>query len=135
MASQTFEKGKVENLNANKCTRTGWTFAGWAANKNGKVLGCTTLKSCELSEAQYNDSAKIKSYAIYKDKQSVKDIASPGETVKLVAIWAKMASAEKTNCTKQSDNSILVNSNGLVEFEIVNSIRSNEEDDIKYSIF
>ena len=42
---------------------------------------------------------------------------------------------EKTNCTKQSDNSILVNSNGLVEFEIVNSIRSNEEDDIKYSIF
>ena len=100
MASQTFEKGKAENLNANKFTRTGWTFAGWAANKNGKVLGCTTLKSCELSEAQYNDSAKIKSYAIYKDKQSVKDIASPGETVKLVAIWAKMASAEKTNCTK-----------------------------------
>ena len=40
---------------------------------------------------------------------------------------------EKINCTKQSDNSILVNSDGLVEFEIV--YIEVEEDNIKYAIY
>ena len=41
---------------------------------------------------------------------------------------------EKTNCTKQLDGSLLVNSDGLVEFEVTNGDYSDNRD-IKYSIF
>ena len=41
----------------------------------------------------------------------------------------------KTNCTKQTDSSFLVNSNGLVELNIINNNTGEIINDIKYTIY
>ena len=63
MAAQTMTYGKSAKLRANKFTRKGYTFQGWAKSKNGKV--------------------------VYKNKKAVKNLVKNGKTVKLYAKWAK----------------------------------------------
>jgi uncharacterized repeat protein (TIGR02543 family) len=61
MSKQTVERNKSTALTANKFKRTGYTFSGWATSKDGNV--------------------------VYKDKTSVKNIASTGKTITLYAKW------------------------------------------------
>ena len=67
MAAQTMTYGKAKKLSANKFTRSGYKFAGWAKSKalakKGKVA--------------------------YKNKKSVKNLTTTGKTVKLYAVWKK----------------------------------------------
>ena len=63
MAKQSFSYGKAKRLRANAFKRSGYVFAGWAKAKAGKP--------------------------VYKDRQSVKNLAKPGKTRKLFAVWAK----------------------------------------------
>ena len=62
MANQNFTYGTAKSLSANAFTRTGYTFAGWAASANGATT--------------------------YTDEQSVVNLASnDGATVNLFAKW------------------------------------------------
>jgi uncharacterized repeat protein (TIGR02543 family) len=61
MAVQKMTYGKAKNLSANKFTKKGYTFQGWAKSKKGKV--------------------------VYKNKQKVKDLLRNGKTLKLYAVW------------------------------------------------
>ena len=69
MAKQTMTYGKAAKLRANKFTRKGYTFQGWAKSKNGKV--------------------------VYKNKKAVKNLLKNGKTVKLYAKWAKKKTSAK----------------------------------------
>lgn len=62
---QTMIYGKAAKLAANKFTRKGFVFKGWA-------------KSAALAK---------KGKVNYKNKQSVKDLVKDGKTVKLYAVW------------------------------------------------
>ncbi len=69
MSNSTHTYDVAKNLNANKFTRTGYTFLGWATSS-------TATK------------------ATYTDKQSVKNLTSTdGATVTLYAVWQKNNSA------------------------------------------
>ncbi len=67
MAAQKMTYGKAKKLSANKFTRKGYVFRGWAKSKalakKGKVA--------------------------YKNKKSVKNLLKNGKTVKLYAVWKK----------------------------------------------
>lgn len=67
MAVQTFKYGTAANLYANKFTRKGYVFAGWATSAANAKAG------------------KVK----YKNKQAVKNLLPNGKTVKLYAVWKK----------------------------------------------
>ena len=70
MAVQFFTYGKAKKLSANKFSRSGYTFKGWAKSKalarNGEVA--------------------------YKNRKIVKNLVKNGKTVKLYAVWKKKAS-------------------------------------------
>ena len=57
--------GKAKKLTANKFTRSGYKFAGWAKSKADAKAGKTT----------------------YKNKKKVKNLTTTGKTVKLYAVW------------------------------------------------
>ena len=62
MSDQGFTYGTAQDLTANACTRTGYTFAGWATSENGNV--------------------------VYDDKESVNNLTTTnGGTVNLWAKW------------------------------------------------
>ena len=67
MAAEKMTYGKAKKLPANKFTRKGYVFKGWAKSKalakKGKVA--------------------------YKNKKSVKNLTTTGKTVKLYAVWKK----------------------------------------------
>ncbi len=67
MAAEKMTYGKAKKLTANKFTKPGYVFKGWAKSKalakKGKVA--------------------------YKDKKSVKNLDRNGKTVKLYAVWKK----------------------------------------------
>ena len=67
MSVQKMTYGKSANLSANKFTKKGYVFKGWAKTKalasKGKVA--------------------------YKNKKAVKNLVTNGSTVKLYAVWAK----------------------------------------------
>ena len=63
MAKQTFNVAQSKRLRANAFKRSGYVFAGWANSKTGGI--------------------------VFRDRESVVALASPGETVKLYAAWAK----------------------------------------------
>ena len=69
MSKQKMTYGKSAKLRANKFTRKGYTFKGWAKSKKGKV--------------------------VYKNKKSVKNLTTSGKTVKLYAKWKKKSSSAK----------------------------------------
>ena len=76
MSKQSMTYGTAKALSANRFTRSGWTFAGWARTAGG---------------------AKA-----YGDKQSVKNLTANGGTVKLYALWtANKASASKNAAEKK----------------------------------
>ena len=63
MATQTMTYGKAAELSANKFTRKGYVFAGWAKKKGGAIA--------------------------YTNAQSVKNLRTDGKTTTLYAVWAK----------------------------------------------
>ena len=67
MAAQAMTYGKAKKLSANKFTRKGYVFKGWAKSKA--------------------DAKKAK--VAYKNKKSVKNLITTGKTVKLYAVWKK----------------------------------------------
>ena len=67
MPAQTFAYGKAQKLYANKFTRKGYVFAGWAIR---------------------DPLATIPKIA-YKNGQAVKNLSADGRTVKLYAVWKR----------------------------------------------
>ena len=78
MSKQKMTYGKSAKLRANKFTRKGYTFQGWAKSKKGKV--------------------------VYKNKKSVKNLVKNGKTVKLYAKWKKKSSSAKYITVKFDPN-------------------------------
>lgn len=76
MPNQTLQYDTYANLNANTFTRTGYEFIGWSTTSNGSV--------------------------VYKDKQSVINIAQPQETITLYAVWKDIV---KPNIKNNSETS------------------------------
>ena len=70
MSAQKMTYGKAKKLSANKFTRKGYDFLGWAKSKTGTVA--------------------------YKDQAAVKNLVANGKTVKLYAAWKKKASSPST---------------------------------------
>ena len=62
MKKQTFKVAESKRLRANAFKRSGYVFAGWANSKAGGI--------------------------VFRDRESVVALGSPGETVKLYAAWA-----------------------------------------------
>ncbi len=67
MAVEKFTYGKAQKLTANKFTRRGYVFKGWAKSKAAAKQGTVT----------------------YKNKAKVKNLVTTGKTVKLYAVWKK----------------------------------------------
>ncbi len=75
--------GKAKKLTANKFTRKGYVFKGWAKSKalakKGKVA--------------------------YKNKKSVKNLTTTGKTIKLYAVWKKKSSSSGGGSSSSSSSS------------------------------
>ena len=67
MAVEKFTYGKAKKLMANKFTRKGYVFKGWATSKANARKGVVK----------------------YKNKKTVKNLVTTGKTVKLYAVWKK----------------------------------------------
>jgi uncharacterized repeat protein (TIGR02543 family) len=67
MAVQTFNYGKAKKLAANKFTRKGYTFKGWAKSKAAAKAGRVA----------------------YRNRRKVKNLVTTGKTVKLYAVWKR----------------------------------------------
>ena len=67
MAVEKFTYGKAKKLMANKFTRKGYVFKGWATSKANARKGVVK----------------------YKNKKTVKNLVTNGKTVKLYAVWKK----------------------------------------------
>lgn len=80
MPAQTHVYGKAANLTANRFTRNGYSFGGWATTPTGNLK--------------------------FKDKESVKNLTRAGRTITLYALWkanpaqqSKPAAATSTSAT------------------------------------
>lgn len=67
MAAKTAKPGRKVKIPANKFTRKGYKFKGWAKSKKLAQKGKVT----------------------YKNRKAVKNLDSDGMTVKLYAVWKK----------------------------------------------
>ena len=65
MAVQTFNYGKAKKLAANKFTRKGYKFKGWAKSKASAKAGKVA----------------------YRNRRKVKNLVTTGKTMKLYAVW------------------------------------------------
>lgn len=82
--SQKIEVGKSVKLSANKFTRDGYKFVGWA-DASGRAMyspgyHIETFKNVNMNHFQLGT---VK----YKDKQSVKNLGTKGKTIQLYAVW------------------------------------------------
>ena len=98
MSDQNIVYGTSTKINANRFTRTGWTFVGWAAKKSGQAIGCTTGNICYYTSSTYNwhNENNITSFAVYANQVAIAKTVNPGETVYMAALWAKLNSATAT---------------------------------------
>ena len=71
MDVESMTYGKAKKLTANKFTRKGYKFAGWAKTKSDAKNGLV----------------------VYKNKKKVKNLITTGKTVKLYAVWEKREEA------------------------------------------
>lgn len=62
MANQTFEKDEAKKLTKSSFKKAGYSFAGWSKSSTSNTI-------------------------VYKDEETVKNIANPGETIELFAVY------------------------------------------------
>ncbi len=103
MEVQFFTYGKAKKLSANKFSRSGYTFKGWAKSK-------TLARNGEVA---------------YKNKKVVKNLVKNGKTVKLYAVWKKKESTisgtwSGTSTTSQVHSELhLIDSGGDISGTLV----------------
>ena len=71
MSLQKHTYGKAANLTANKFTRRGYSFQGWATSANGPLK--------------------------FRNKASVKNLTKAGRTIKLYALWTESSSSSTSS--------------------------------------
>ena len=82
--TQKIEVGKSTKLSANKFSRNGYKFMGWA-DANGKAVYAAGqhIESFKNVNMDHFQLGKVK----YKNKASVKNLAAKGKTIQLYAVW------------------------------------------------
>ena len=79
MPLQKHTFGKAANLTANRFTRKGYSFQGWATSANGALR--------------------------FRDKASVKNLTGAGRTIKLYAVWKANPGSSSTTASTSTSSS------------------------------
>ena len=80
---QKIEVGKYEQLNANKFTRDGYEFVGWATSSNKQVISGTDVTKFKNVDMKHFQLGKVS----YKNKAKVKNLANKNTQIVLYAVW------------------------------------------------
>ena len=80
---QKIEVGKYEQLNANKFTRDGYEFVGWATSSNKQVISGTDVTKFKNVDMKHFQLGKV----LYKNKAKVKNLANKNTQIVLYAVW------------------------------------------------
>lgn len=83
ITEQAVKPGQKVRLKANKFTREGYKFVGWATASGRPVTTNTDVTKFKNVNMKHFQLGKVK----YKNKAAVKDLAKVGKTVKLYAVW------------------------------------------------